>query len=322
MTTIATTDRPYIGEADLQPLCDLLNACDAVDQQDDNYAVDDLRAEFGDPRIDPARDLRIWQDADQRMLAFGQAWIQTSDDLADGYLYFRVLPEARGNGLEEEIIAWGEQRMREAGQEHGKPAVLRSGAWDTDDERHTLLTRHGYAVERYFFRMKRPLDQPLPEPQFPAGFTLQQTAIPADNERWVEVFNQSFIDHWNFHPMTVEAAAYWTKDPKYRNELDLIAVTDDNLIAAFCYCSIDSDDNARNQRSEGWINMLGTRRGYRNLGLGRAMLLAGMHTLKRAGVQVAKLGVDAQNPNGALRLYESVGFSVAFTNILYTKELG
>jgi hypothetical protein len=42
MTTKTTfTARPYGGEADLQAICDMLNACDAVDQNDDNYAVDD-----------------------------------------------------------------------------------------------------------------------------------------------------------------------------------------------------------------------------------------------------------------------------------------
>ena len=39
------------------------------------------------------------------------------------------------------------------------------------------------------------------------------------------------------------------------------------------------------------------------------MLLKGMRLLKDEGMDTAVLGVDAENPSGALRLYESVGFA-------------
>jgi ribosomal protein S18 acetylase RimI-like enzyme len=57
------------------------------------------------------------------------------------------------------------------------------------------------------------------------------------------------------------------------------------------------------------------------MGLGRAMLLAGLHRLKAAGVATAILGVDAENPSGALQLYESVGFHNIRDSISYVKDL-
>lgn len=313
--------RAYAGEADLQPICDLVNACDAVDQFDDNYDVEDLRMEFSDPRLDPANDLRVWQDEDGRLIGFGQVWIDRAGDKVDGYLYFKVLPSARGTGVDDDIMAWGAGRVRAVAAESGKPAHLSSRAREEDRQLRAVLERHGFTANRFFFRMKRPLDRPLPEPQFPDGFMLTHSAGLPDAERWVAAYNQSFVDHWNFHPATLEMHQHWLTDPKYRTDLDLIAATADGTIAAFCFCFVDPDDNARNTRSEGWINLLGVRRGFRNLGLGRAMLLAGMRALKDAGVAVAKLGVDAENPTGALRLYESVGFEVAFTNISYAKDI-
>ncbi len=92
-------------------------------------------------------------------------------------------------------------------------------------------------------------------------------------------------------------------------------------MAGFCFCLIDPEANARNGRNEGWIDMLGTRRGFRKIGLGRAMLLAGLHRLKADGVDTAILGVDAENPSGALGLYESTGFHKVFTTIAYRKDL-
>jgi mycothiol synthase len=133
--------------------------------------------------------------------------------------------------------------------------------------------------------------------------------------------NLSFIDHWNHHPVTVAKVAFWMESPKYRPELDLIAVAPDGTFAAFCSCGIDPDDNERNNRLDGWIDMLGTRRGYRKIGLGRAMLLAGLQRLKADGMTIAKLGVDAENPTGALQLYESAGFVTEFTSVVYRKDV-
>ena len=46
-----------------------------------------------------------------------------------------------------------------------------------------------------------------------------------------------------------------------------------------------------------------------------------MRRLKQDGVTTAKLGVDAENPTGALRLYESVGFDKVKTWARYAKDL-
>jgi len=51
------------------------------------------------------------------------------------------------------------------------------------------------------------------------------------------------------------------------------------------------------------------------------MLLAGLHRLKADGVEIAQLGVDAESPTGALRLYESCGFQMRHTFVSYMKEL-
>jgi ribosomal protein S18 acetylase RimI-like enzyme len=146
-------------------------------------------------------------------------------------------------------------------------------------------------------------------------------ANDADVEQWIDLFNLSFIDHWNFHPVTVEARRHMLQHPNYLPERDLVALAPDGTFAAFCFCDINTADNERNARNDGWIATLGTRRGYRKIGLGRAMLLAGMHRLKADGVAIAKLGVDAENPTGALGLYESVGFEREMVRIAHGKEV-
>ena len=313
--------RPYAGEDDLPAITELLNHCDAVDRLDDNYAIDDLRLEFADPRLDTARDLCLWEDTDGALLAFGQVWMNSSDDEIEGGLYWRVAPSARGSGIEDEIMAWVSERVLGQAQADSKKARLTCGTRTEYAYGHTLPQRAGMAIVRHYFQMRRPLDQPIEPVVLPAGFTLRHVASEADVVGWVDAFNQSFIDHYNFHPVTLEAHHHWMQHPSYRPEHDLIAVAEDGTIAAFDFCQIDAAENERNSRNDGWIGILGTRRGYRRLGLGRAMLLAGLHHLKAAGVENARLNVDAENPSGALRLYESVGFSVLHSWQSYEKEL-
>ena len=68
---------------------------------------------------------------------------------------------------------------------------------------------------------------------------------------------------------------------------------------------------------EGWIGELGVIRGWRGVGLGRALLLYGMHSIREAGLDTAMLGVDTENPSGATGLYSSVGFAVREELLMY-----
>lgn len=323
------TMRPYKGEADLAAIAQLLNTCAAFDRRDDWTSVSELRLEFDDPLIDKQQDIRLWEDADGKLIGYSLIFIPPSGDNDDGFLWFNIHPESRGGYVEKQAIAWGEQRMREVAASRGVCVRLRAGSRDNNSdsasetlrERIAILESCGFTPDRYFFTMERSLVEPLPEPQFPAGFTLRQLQGEQEVEAWVEMFNQTFIDHWNYHPFTVEVRQHWLTDPNYKPELDLIAIAPDATFAAFCYCYINPEENEHFARKEGWIADLGTRRGFRRIGLGRAMLLAGMHQLKASGMDTAKLGVDADNPNGALQLYESVGFRKVHTNISYYKDV-
>ncbi len=75
------------------------------------------------------------------------------------------------------------------------------------------------------------------------------------------------------------------------------------------------------QKNPPLIDDLAVRSAYRRRGIGRALLLAGMRRIREEGYGAAALGVDADNPNQALKLYESVGFVVVSGSTTYRKEL-
>ncbi|MEG4456465.1 GNAT family N-acetyltransferase [Microcoleus sp. N9_A1] len=313
--------RCYAGDRDLDAIAHLINTCEEVDRLDQGTSISELQQEFNEPSLDVARDICLWEDAEGKLIGFAQLSVSEPGEVIDGWLSFRVRPDARSGDVEAAAIAWGEVRMREVSAMRSAPVKLRSWARAEDCDRISVLASCGFRADRYFFRMARSLCEPIPEPQFPEGFLLRQVSCQQDAEAWVEMFNQSFIDHWNHHDFTVEKSNYYSTLPNYRNDLDSIAVAADGTFAAFCYCEINPEENDRTGRNEGWIGVLGTRRGFRKIGLGRAMLLAGLHRLKAAGVETAILGVDAENSCGALRLYESVGFHNIRNSISYVKDI-
>lgn len=315
----AFAERAYLA-TDIPAIVAMLNACDAVDHEDDSYTEEDLRSEFGSPTLDTANDLRLWHDGEQ-LVGLGQLWVDTDAERADIFHYWRVAPAHRDLGAEEQILAWAELRAQAIGVAGAVPALLRCGATEHDAARRERYERHGFAIDRYSYRMERDLRTPLPDRTLPDGFTIRPALGVEDAQRWVDCFNQSFIDHPHHHHYTIEDHLHeLASDPNYRRELDLVVIADDGTYVGFCYCRIDADANARNGELVGWIDVLGTRRGYRGIGLGRALLRAGIHLLREAGMETVRLGVDANNPSGALGLYERNGFSRMFTRISYRKE--
>ncbi|HWQ16098.1 MAG TPA: GNAT family N-acetyltransferase [Roseiflexaceae bacterium] len=298
---------------DLTPIVDFLNLVEAHDQVDEGSSVEELRTDFTEPGFDPSRDVRLVEDEEGRLVGFGELWAAGQSADNDGFLWFKVHPELRG-AVEPELFAWAEAQLRARGR-----AALRVAARDIEAGRAQLIEQHGFRPVRYFLRMARPLEEPIPEAVFPAGYTLR--AGNHDPQAWAEMYNESFVDHFNFHAHDAAWVRHWQQDPEDRPELNLVAVAPDGTLAAFAWCSVRAAENARTGRRDGWVGLLGTRRGHRRIGLGRAMLLSALQRIKAAGMDTALLGVDASSPTGATRLYEVAGFRTVYSRTLYSRDI-
>jgi hypothetical protein len=93
---ITLTMRPYGGEADLEAIANLINACEIVDQLDSGTSVPELRQSLEEPSLDKARDIRLWEGADGQLVGLGKLWIPPIGEVIDGFLGFRVLPTGTG----------------------------------------------------------------------------------------------------------------------------------------------------------------------------------------------------------------------------------
>ena len=315
--------RAYQGESDLQKIIDLFDACEAVDQLEQSISIAQLRLSIEAPGIDQERDLSLWEDTNQRLIGFGELSINEPipDNLADGNLWFFVHPVARDGNLDRQIIAWAESRMQEVGRaKQGQPKLL---TWSRNSrvDRIATLEQYGFEESRQFLFLTQTLPKVIPTPQLPTGFTIRAIDCNRDAQAWVNLHNQSFANTWNYHPLTVEKYRCRLKDPDYLPELDLVAIDPDGKFASICLCVVDRTQNTFRGRQEGWIALLFTHPDFQQRGLARAMLLNGLDRLKNLGMDIVKIGVDTENPFGAKKLYESVGFEYVYTNIAYIKHL-
>jgi mycothiol synthase len=320
LTETKFTHRAY-ADSDVQAVTDLLNLCADTEKLDDNYAPEDLKAEFEHPKLDKTLDLQVWHDEAGNLVAFGQIWRDVTPERFDGHLYLRIHPDYTAGDLTLAVLQWAEARLKSHEAYQTLPTKLGVSCKNTQTDQKAKLEQARYVETRYAYTMERDLHQPFPLYQFPEGHTLDHVKNDEEVAKWVDVFNWSFIDHYNFHPTNFEDHKHWLKSLDYIPELDLVAVGEDGNFNAMCLGWISKSENAHRGVKEGWINTLGTRRGFRKIGLGKNMLLASMHKLKEYGMNTALLGVDTQNPTGALGLYESVGFSVRHNYITFTKQL-
>ena len=85
---------------------------------------------------------------------------------------------------------------------------------------------------------------------------------------------------------------------------------DGDEIAGGVNNSIHPEENEALGIQRGWLDSVFTRRAWRRRGLARALIARSLVLLRDRGKTSAALGVDADNPSGALGLYEEAGFAV------------
>lgn len=229
----------------------------------------------------------------------------------DGYVH----PDFKGRGIGTALLRVIERRAHQE-MTLAAPDVrvsLQSTIDNRDPASHDLHRNEGYHPLRYHWRMEIVLDGPPPEPKFPDGIELRPFVRGEHDVAVWQAQNEAFRDHWGSHDVTLEE---WQrsryKDPEFDPSLWAIA-WEGNEVAGF---SLN-----RFRMGIGWIRSLGVRRPWRKRGLGEALLLHSFGEFYRRGMKTIGLGVDAQNPTGATRLYHKVGMTPASEFVTYEKEL-
>ncbi len=304
--------------ADIPAILELADACETFDQLNRPLHTEDLPSPLWVE--EPARDWQVWDDAVGHVVAFARLHLMHTAEVPTlGRFWLYVHPEARGQNVEAAMIYWVDAQTHTAAQEQGHPDAYRlmTAAREDKHERRTVLAQHGFHPVRYFFTMHRSFDAPVAEPLIPRGFTIRSVDAAHDLPAYVALGNAAFTEHWGHQDDTEDDLRRLMQSPGYRPDLDLLAVTPSGELAGFCTCTLDEWFV---QYQSGLVLGLGTHPRYRGIGLGRGLLLSGLHQLKLLGLRGAEISVDGENPTGAVKLYESVGFVPYETWITYLRS--
>ena len=141
-----------------------------------------------------------------------------------------------------------------------------------------------------------------PPAVLPPGFVIRAVRRGPDDALLHVVVQDSFAEHFRFTPEPFEP---WVQralaDELFAPGLSFLVFHDDTPVAT----SINYHAPER-----GWVGMLGVRRPWRGKGLGMALLRESFAAFRRAGLLAAVLGVDSENADGAVHLYERAGMRV------------
>jgi len=133
--------------------------------------------------------------------------------------------------------------------------------------------------------------------------------------------NETFSEHYNYRPDTVEETRYFLEEDPIFKEQEWLFTYLENTPVGYVGVGIDQKYNEEKNTKAGWILSIGVLKPHRLKGIGTRLMIEGMKLLKTKGMTEAMLGVDDQNPTKAIKLYEKVEFNVTRKDVAYQKTL-
>ncbi len=218
-----------------------------------------------------------------------------------------------GAGREDGLLAWAEARARDVGA-----TLARLPLWAGQRELAAVAAARGYARIRSSFEMLIELDDDRPAVrEWPPGVDVRTYRHPEHEEATYEAQEEAFRDTWDYAPQSLDQWREFVLNGRGFDPTLWFLGWDGDEIAGICLAFPERVGDP----GLGWIAILGVRRPWRKRGLGEALLRHAFRELHARGLRRVGLGVDAESPTGATRLYERVGMRVASRSDSWEKQL-
>ncbi len=304
--------RPLDPGSDYPGVVELISTTNLHDQGQDWYpTVASLQVDWAPrPGFDPPRD-GVVVERDGLIVAAGTVdWRERAGKVIHGNAIW-VHPDVRRHGIGRRMLAWLEARAR-ASVEDGsggpleRPHVHGAGIDVANAASVAFAAGAGYAPVRYGFQMRRPLDLPIEDVALPDGLEVRPVR-PEDLRAIWTADSEAFLDHFEPREPTESDFEHFTSDPDCDTTLWQVAWAGDE-VAGSVINGIYSHENAQTGINMGWLDHVSVRRPWRGRGLAKALIARSLAIHRDRGMAVAVLGVDAENPTGALQLYEGFAF--------------
>ena len=269
--------------------------------------------------VDLQADARVLVDSDGLFRAYGRnAFRPAAGDDVSVVLLGGVDPDWRGRGIGRRLLAWQRERAvrnvadLRAAAPGELPARIGRGIEDQVTENARLFTAAGFAATRWFVEQRRPLTGlGEPRPLDVDGLRVEPYG-DAHAERLRLAHNEAFADHWGSNPHDAESwRTSLLEDDTFRPRQSFVIVDENTAgepVVGYAVNFEYEQDWAELGFTEGYTEMLGVLRPWRGRGLAKHLLQLTAHAFAEAGHPYATLDVDADNPTGAVALYESLGY--------------
>lgn len=249
--------------------------------------------------------LRIWTGDDRNQIQ-GFCWLQS------GRLEIQVDPAASPAGeIEREMLAWA--LGRQATDANHASGDLSTDAFEHDARKIAILADLGFQVtddDRYDI-FWQDLRSGQIEGSIPPGATVRSVDADQEIEDRVAVHREV----WAPSRFTAMSYAAVRAAPGYLPELDLVALTPDGTIAAYCICWYDAINRI------GEFEPVGARERFRRQGYGLTVMHEGLRRLQGLGATMAMVASSATNA-ASHGLYTRAGFEISGQYHAYLRRAG
>jgi ribosomal protein S18 acetylase RimI-like enzyme len=314
--------RTYAGERDAAAMAEVANAARAADGDTEHSSEASVALDMANrAHIDPAQDVML-AFVDQQLVAVSSIeWSDTSDGERHFSSVGDVHPAWRRQGIGGAMFRRNEARLRDlaAASDHPGPRKLMTWLNDLDAGGLAIVRARGYERVRIYHHMVRPHLDDIEVTSLPDGLDVRPLERAQLPQLWAAMA-EAFADHFGAMEWSEAAFRRWAQDPLLDLALLMVAFDGDEM-AAGVQGQIDPDENAAQGYLRGWTDPIFTRRRWRRRGLASALIGRTLQALRERGMTSAQLGVDSQNANEALTLYQRHGFEVTRSSSEWHKPL-
>jgi mycothiol synthase len=281
-----------LTETEIDNVMQLVADAEAVDQMKPLNEAALLRLR----RAHPTTQHFLVSEAEQLL---GYAQLESGTEWSAGQLV--VSPNHRRRGV-------GTLLLQRLIMESSSP--LRLWAMGDSPAARALATAAGMAAQRELLIMERQLDGDLPEPVVPAGVKIR-TFVPGEDEReWLRVNAAAFAHHPEQALIDADDLADRMAEPWFDPKGFFVATIDGTMVGFHW--------TKQHQDQLGEVYVLGVEPSAGGRGLGKALLLTGLRSLRERGNTRVELYVEADHRT-AIGLYLTYGFATVSRDVMYAQ---
>lgn len=309
--------RPFVKGADELVWVEVLNAS-RRDREDWRAvtAEEMILQEKEDPTFDPEG--RFIAELDGGPVGVVHANVDKLREESKGFILVDVLPESRRSGIERQLVETALKELKARG-------MMTAQASADARERDYIELFEGLGFKN--IRVYSMMDMDLASVPHSIGESKQVVIRPLQKHQEEEIrlltnlWNETFKEHFNFRPETVEETRHFVLTDLFYREKEIFFAILDGESVGYIGVGIDEKYNLEKNLKAGFIFTIGVLEKCRQRGIGARLMLHGLETLKAKGMTKAMVGVDDYNPTKAIRLYEKVGFKVKKRDLFFERQL-